>query len=102
MWLWDSCYHSLAANLIPGATFGHNLGWEYVQSVLLGADASGAIAIERTPDTVGTKVTQTQPPLLAWAVYENYVQVLRPPQPRYDSARHTPTSTSAPTAASPP
>ena len=72
MWLWDSCYHSFAANLMAGERHGHTLGWEYVQSVLLGADPAGAIAIERTPTSIGKTVTQTQPPLLAWAVHENY------------------------------
>lgn len=28
MWLWDSCYHSFAANLMPGDNNGHRLGWE--------------------------------------------------------------------------
>ena len=76
MWLWDSCYHSMAANLLPGKNLGHELGWEYVQSVLLGADSTGAIAIERTPDSIGEKVTQTQPPLLVWAVHENWLQAV--------------------------
>lgn len=85
MWLWDSAYHSLAANHMTlgtagelagrgKAAFGHVLGWEYLASVLDGADATGAIAIERTPDSVGEKVSETQPPLLAWAVYENFAQ----------------------------
>ncbi len=79
MWLWDSCYHSLAANLLPDSALpnktkagGPNLAWEYLRSVLAGAGPEGGIAIERTPDTVGTTVEQTQPPLLAWAVWENY------------------------------
>jgi hypothetical protein len=67
MWLWDSCYHSLAANHLDPL-----LGWEYLASVLAAAAADGAIAIERTPTTAGTKVDQTQPPLLVWAVYENW------------------------------
>jgi len=52
---------------------GHQVGWEYIKSVLDAAGPDGAISIERTPASVGTKVTQTQPPLLAWAVWENYV-----------------------------
>jgi hypothetical protein len=85
MWLWDSCYHAMAMNLLtlpprsPNAdspsgqpTPGDVVGWAYIKSVLLGADASGAVSIERTPSSVGTKVLQTQPPLLAWATAENY------------------------------
>ena len=66
MWLWDSCYHSLAANHLNAT-----LGWEYVAAVLDSAAPDGAIAIERTPTTSGGDVDQTQPPLLAWAVVEN-------------------------------
>lgn len=83
MWLWDSCYHSMAINELqvprPGCLAGaapepgHNIGWEYLKSVLDAAGPDGAISIERTPTSVGTKVTQTQPPLLAWAVWENFL-----------------------------
>ena len=45
MWLWDSAYHSMAANLLPGSGLGHSLGWEYVESVLLGADDVGVSII---------------------------------------------------------
>ena len=43
MWLWDSCYHSMAINNIQlhsaGASEpGYQVGWEYVKSVL---DAAG-------------------------------------------------------------
>jgi len=45
----------------------------YLFSVLEGADdATGAIAIERSPDSKGEPVDQTQPPVLAWAVLDNY------------------------------
>ena len=67
MWLWDSCYHSLAANHLDPT-----LGWEYVASVLAAAAPDGAIAIERTPTSAGAAVDQTQPPLLSWAVHENW------------------------------
>ena len=67
MWLWDSCYHSLAANHLDPT-----LGWEYVASVLAAAAPDGAIAIERTPASAGAAVDQTQPPLLVWAVHENW------------------------------
>jgi len=75
MWLWDSCYHSLSMNnfISPHSISGPDLSWEYIESVLEGADEYGGIAIERTPANIGSKVNQTQPPLLAWAVWENYV-----------------------------
>eukprot|EP00947_MAST-08B_sp_MAST-8B-sp1_P004599 g4599.t1 len=79
MWLWDSCYHSMSANHLGAGAVAANasmtgptLAYEYLKSVLDAAGPDGAIAIERTPTSVGTKVTQTQPPLLAWAVRENY------------------------------
>lgn len=67
MWLWDSCYHSLAANRLNAS-----LGWEYVAAVLDAAAPDGAIAIERSPTSAGGTVDQTQPPLLTWAVHENW------------------------------
>lgn len=86
MWLWDSCYHSMAINELQvpspsmdaqgrngGLEAGFHIGWDYLKSVLDAAAPDGAIAIERTPTSVGTKVTQTQPPLLAWAVWENFL-----------------------------
>lgn len=73
MWLWDSCYHSLAANRLDPS-----LGWDYLEAVLAAAAPDGAIAIERTPDTAGGgSVDQTQPPLLAWAVWENQQAALK-------------------------
>ena len=77
MWLWDSCFHSIAMNAIPsipslGGIPGHTIGWEYLKSVLDAAGPNGAISIQRTPTSGGTKVDQTQPPLLSWAVWQNY------------------------------
>ena len=67
MWLWDSCYHSLAANHLDPA-----LGWDYIHAVLAAASPDGAVAIERTPTSAGQSVKQTQPPLLTWAVHTNW------------------------------
>ena len=36
MWLWDSCYHSLAANRLDPA-----LGWDYLAAVLASASPEG-------------------------------------------------------------
>eukprot|EP00928_Gymnodinium_smaydae_P032783 TRINITY_DN23658_c0_g1_i1.p1 TRINITY_DN23658_c0_g1~~TRINITY_DN23658_c0_g1_i1.p1 ORF type:complete len:643 (+),score=57.77 TRINITY_DN23658_c0_g1_i1:39-1967(+) len=75
MWLWDSCFHSLPMNNFVShrTTSGPNLSWEYIKSVLDGADEYGGVAIVRTPTDIGSTVVQTQPPLLAWAVWENYM-----------------------------
>mmetsp|Transcript_39838 Transcript_39838/g.70038 ORF Transcript_39838/g.70038 Transcript_39838/m.70038 type:complete len:694 (+) Transcript_39838:83-2164(+) len=81
MWLWDSCYHSMGVNLLthPSPTSGVTLGWESLKSFLASADSAGGDAIMRTPQdddevyTNGKEVHQTQPPLLAWAVWENYL-----------------------------
>ena len=67
MWLWDSTYHSVAANHLSP-----QLGWDYLHSVLAAASADGAISIMRTPKTAGASVDETQPPLLTWAVVENW------------------------------
>eukprot|EP00937_MAST-01D_sp_MAST-1D-sp2_P000079 g79.t1 len=82
MWLWDSCYHSMARSVL-----NDTLGWEFVQSMLSVQAASGAVPIERSPLGLaaggagqplvtelglGIDTTQTQPPLLAWAIWENY------------------------------
>lgn len=75
MWLWDSCYHSFGVNLVvhPTPTTGVTLGWESVRSFLGTADSEGGSAWEILPTALHQKVDQTQPPLLAWAVWENYL-----------------------------
>eukprot|EP00936_MAST-01D_sp_MAST-1D-sp1_P001858 g1858.t1 len=108
MWLWDSCYHSMARSVL-----NDTLGWEFVQSMLSVQTASGAVPIERSPlggaplgtdaakakgvdgegmvaaaaaagagagagVRAGIDTTQTQPPLLAWAIWENYELALLP------------------------
>ena len=99
MWLWDSCYHSMARSVL-----NDTLGWEFVQSMLSVQAPSGAVPIERSPlgaDALaagsalrgaedaevtaapagaiggiggigGIDTTQTQPPLLCWAIWENF------------------------------
>jgi hypothetical protein len=50
-----------------------DIAWEYLKSVLDGADNStGAIAIERSPTDGGSPVDETQPPVLSWAVLDNF------------------------------
>ena len=92
MWLWDSCYHSMARSVL-----NDTLGWEFVKSMLSVQLADGFIPIQRSPvmgqaddgdgvvhnnglghngDNGGRHTRksedQTQPPLLTWAVMENH------------------------------
>eukprot|EP00462_Mataza_sp_D1_P028235 CAMPEP_0175178324 /NCGR_PEP_ID=MMETSP0087-20121206/34899_1 /TAXON_ID=136419 /ORGANISM="Unknown Unknown, Strain D1" /LENGTH=72 /DNA_ID=CAMNT_0016470441 /DNA_START=44 /DNA_END=259 /DNA_ORIENTATION=- len=57
--------------MLPVAARGTDVSWDYLKSVLAAAGADGAISIQRTPSSTSA-VTQTQPPLLAWAVWENF------------------------------
>jgi glycogen debranching enzyme len=69
MWLWDSVFHSLSMNgLRP------RLAWHFLKSVLDTQGEDGMIAHQTRPS--GWRSAITQPPLLAWGVWENY-QVLR-------------------------
>ncbi|MBN1977071.1 MAG: hypothetical protein JW918_06685 [Anaerolineae bacterium] len=68
MWLWDSVFHSLSMNgLRP------RLAWRFLKSVLDTQGEDGMIAHQARPS--GWRSAITQPPLLAWGVWENY-QVL--------------------------
>lgn len=76
MWLWDSCYHSMARSILNST-----IGWEFVKSMLSVQDANGFVPIQRSPsggeESQLTRSSrdadkQTQPPLLTWAVMENY------------------------------
>ena len=66
MWLWDSCYHSMARSVL-----NDTLGFEFVQSMLQVQDPDGFVPIERSPIGHTDDEMQTQPPLLTWAIMEN-------------------------------
>ncbi len=67
MWLWDSVFHSLAMNLVdPG------LSWEILKSVLDAQRPEGMIPHMITVD--GWTSAITQPPILAWGVWQNYLE----------------------------
>lgn len=70
MWLWDSAFHSLGANQVLGV----DVGFDYVAAVLDEQRSDGYVAIRRDPnrDARSSKADQTQPPLLAWATWQNY------------------------------
>jgi len=64
MWLWDSVFHSLAMNpLYP------DLAWEFVAAVLDMQRDDGMIPHMHT--VAGRQSVITQPPILAWGVWEN-------------------------------
>ena len=66
MWLWDSVFHSLAMNKVNAP-----LAWDYLKSVLEQPQADGMISHQFRVD--GWRSSITQPPILAWGVWENYL-----------------------------
>ncbi len=69
MWLWDSVFHSLAMN-----RFHPRVAWDFLKGVLDTQQPDGMIPHQSSVS--GWRSHITQPPLLAWGVWENY-QVLR-------------------------
>ncbi|GIM02599.1 hypothetical protein Vretimale_7477 [Volvox reticuliferus] len=79
-WLWDSCFHALGMNLV-----NHTVAWEQLKGLLRcqrpdgflphicsrggGSDGDGEGDIGLAAPTSQL----TQPPLLAWAVWDNYL-----------------------------
>jgi hypothetical protein len=66
LWLWDSVFHSLALNQVDSA-----LSWDFLKSVLDQQNANGMISHQVKVN--GWKSAITQPPILAWGVWENYL-----------------------------
>ncbi len=69
MWLWDSVFHTIAMNQMDP-----RLSWNFLKSVLDQQRPDGMIPHMMTVS--GRTSSITQPPLLAWGVWENY-QVLQ-------------------------
>jgi hypothetical protein len=65
MWLWDSVFHALAMNKVNA-----QLSWEYLKTVLDQQSPDGMISHQFRP--TGWRSAITQPPILAWGVWENY------------------------------
>jgi glycogen debranching enzyme len=71
MWLWDSVFHSFGMNRLDP-----QLAWEFLEAVLDRGDGdSGDVERGMIPhcmhaDGVASQITQ--PPVLAWGVWENY------------------------------
>lgn len=66
LWLWDSVFHSLGMNLLSP-----RLAWDFLASVLDTQSPDGRIPLKTVPD--GRQSVFTQPPLLAWGVWRNYL-----------------------------
>ena len=66
LWLWDSIFHSLGMNHLSPP-----LAWEFLASVLDTQCPDGRIPLQTRPD--GRRNEYTQPPLLAWGVWRNYL-----------------------------
>ncbi len=65
MWLWDSVFHSIGMNWIDA-----DLAWEFLQAMMEHVQPDGCMPI--TVQVDGASYPITQPPLLAWGVWENY------------------------------
>ncbi|HNT76127.1 MAG TPA: trehalase family glycosidase [Anaerolineae bacterium] len=65
MWLWDSVFHTCAMNHLDA-----DLAWEFLQAVLDRQQPDGMIP--HMMQVTGRVSAITQPPLLAWGVWENF------------------------------
>ncbi len=65
MWLWDSVFHSFGMNHLDPA-----LAWDFLQAVLERQWDDGMVPHCMRVD--GTTSGITQPPILAWGVWENH------------------------------
>lgn len=65
MWLWDSVFHSLAMN-----RFAPEVAADFLLAVLDSQREDGMIPHFSGPDGRSSRITQ--PPILAWGVWENY------------------------------
>ena len=65
MWLWDSVFHSLAMNDIDP-----ELSWSFLASILDIQKEDGMVPHQNS--ITGKQSNVTQPPILAWGIWENY------------------------------
>ncbi|RKN64071.1 amylo-alpha-1,6-glucosidase [Paenibacillus ginsengarvi] len=66
MWLWDTVFHSLAMNELDA-----DVSWQCLQSMLDTARPDGMIVHHVSAS--GKLSSITQPPILAWGVWSNYL-----------------------------
>ncbi|MGC9522348.1 MAG: amylo-alpha-1,6-glucosidase [Anaerolineae bacterium] len=76
MWLWDSVFHSFGMNYLDPA-----LAWDFLRAVLERQRDDGMIPHAMQVD--GTTSRITQPPILAWGVWENYQHLHDPDRLAY-------------------
>ena len=87
LWLWDSCYHAMGMAGLPAVALGNgsqvpgdSVGWQYLDALISGADAkTGKIPITRKPNEAAGHegIHETQPPILAWAAWDNFEAAVR-------------------------
>jgi hypothetical protein len=65
MWLWDSVFHSFAMNWVDP-----QLSWEFLMAMLEAQQPDGMIPHFKLVSGRTSEVTQ--PPLLAWGIWDNY------------------------------
>lgn len=65
MWLWDSVFHAFGMNHVDAAA-----SWSYLEAVLACQNDDGMISHMMEVD--GGRSGITQPPILAWGVWENH------------------------------
>jgi len=68
LWLWDSVFHSIGMNEINPA-----ISWEFLKSVLDHQYKDGMISHQVSVN--GKQSNITQPPILSWGVWENYLHL---------------------------
>ena len=66
MWLWDSVFHTQAMNAISPP-----IAFDFLKSVLETQREDGMIPHQSSPRGKTSRITQ--PPLLAWGIWENYI-----------------------------
>jgi glycogen debranching enzyme len=65
MWLWDSVFHSFAMNRVDP-----QLSWEFLMAMLEAQRPDGMVPHMVTVSGRASEITQ--PPLLAWGIWENH------------------------------
>ena len=65
MWLWDSVFHSFAMNQVDPQS-----SWEFLMAMLEAQQSDGMIPHVKLVSGRTSEVTQ--PPLLAWGIWENH------------------------------
>ena len=66
MWLWDSVFHSIGMNNVYP-----KVAWDFLKSILDFAAGNGKISGEYQMN--GETSLATQPPILSWGVWQNYL-----------------------------